>query len=205
MTFPIDLTCALTGATRSQLATWRRPPAPLLAPEGGRQPIAYSFRDVVALRTMVFLRSKVSLQRIRVAFRSLGEMNLTDHPSRYTLTTDGSSIFLIDEYGATDLVKKPGQRVLANLEEVFRPFHNFKDEVVVDFVHPRSHLELREGRMGGWPTIVGTRVPYDTVARLQQGGPGVAVPPEEIARFYPMVTKAAAIDALSFDEQVRSA
>ncbi|NKR24060.1 DUF433 domain-containing protein [Rhodococcus hoagii] len=205
MTFPVDLTCALTGATKGQLASWRRPPNPLLAPEGGRSPVLYSFRDVLALRTMVFLRSQVPLQRIRVAFESLGQMNLTDHPSRYKLTTDGSSIYLIDETGATDLVKKPGQRVLADLEQIMRPFPNFRDEMVVDFVHPRDNLELREGRMGGWPTILGTRIPYDTVARLQRGGPGVAVPPEEIERFYPSVSVAAAIDAMSFDEQVRAA
>lgn len=68
MSFPGDLTAALTGATMSQLASWRQGRPPILAPEYGNKPSAlYSFRDVVALRTVVKLRSDVSLQKIRKA------------------------------------------------------------------------------------------------------------------------------------------
>lgn len=151
---------------------------------------------------MVYLRRDISLQRIRVAFESLNRMDLTEHPSRYQLAISGNTIVLVEEDGATDLVEKPGQRVLANLADVFRPFPNFKDQEVVDFLHPRPLLEIREARMGGWPTIRGTRVPYDTIARLQQGDGGV--PSEMVSNFYPSVNRRAALDALDFEEQVKA-
>ncbi|MFR9750601.1 DUF433 domain-containing protein [Nocardia sp. 004] len=131
-------------------------------------------------------------------------MDLTEHPSRYQLVSDGDSIFLIDEQGeATDLVKRPRQRVIAQLVEVFAPFQNFHGDPVVDFLHPRQRLDVREARLGGWPTISGTRVPYDTIARLQRGENGISA--QEVQRFYSAVSPEAALDAISFDEQVRSA
>ncbi|WP_228002114.1 DUF433 domain-containing protein [Nocardia australiensis] len=131
-------------------------------------------------------------------------MDLTDHPSRYRLVSDGDSVYLVDEEGqAMDLVRRPGQRVIAELDEVFAPFRNFNDDPVVDFLHPRQRLEVREGRMGGWPTVSGTRVPYDTVAGLQRGEHGISA--QDVNRFYPDVSTDAALDAISFDEQVKSA
>ncbi|MGQ0779471.1 MAG: MerR family transcriptional regulator, partial [Pseudonocardiales bacterium] len=71
---------ALSGATLRQLSYWRSSrstEAPLLAPElhKPRSRVSYSFRDVVALRTFVYLRSrKVPLQRVRKAVRSLRDM-----------------------------------------------------------------------------------------------------------------------------------
>lgn len=205
MSFPVDITSALTGATKPQLQRWRTGASPLLVPEYGIKPQAlYSFRDLVALRTVVKLRSETSLQKIRKAFRELQNMELTEHPSNYTLIARGDSIYLVEgDSEATDLVKVPGQRVLASLEDVFAPFLNFRQEQVVDFLHPRKRLEVREGRMGGWPTIKGTRIPYDTIAGLQRGEHGISA--TEVQRFYSAVSAEAALDAISFDKQVKSA
>lgn len=199
MAFPVELAVVLSGATRSQLATWRREPA-LLIPEVAQRPKAlYSFRDVVALRTMVYLRREVPLQRIRTAFRSLDELDLTEHPSNYQLTSDGDSVFLVDETGATDLVRRPGQQVIANLGEVFEPFRNFKGARVVNFIHPRKRLDVQEGRIGGWPTIGGTRVPYDTIANLVAGG---EVGYDEVSEYFPTVSADDVEDAVDFDKEV---
>ncbi len=200
MSFPADITSVLTGATASQLSLWRRGSAPLLVPEDGTKPrVLYSFRDVVALRTMVKLRSEVPLQRLRKAFRYLQDIDLTEHPSRYVLTTDGDSVYLIEGQEATDLVRRPGQRMLTTLNDVFAPFTNFRGDAVVDFLHPRPRLEVKAGRMGGWPTIRGTRVPYDTVARLVSGGD---IPASDIGRYFPTVDPGDVPDAVDFERQI---
>jgi len=147
----------------------------------------------------VKLRSEVPLQRLRKAFRYLQDIDLTEHPSRYVLTTDGDSVYLIEGQEATDLVRRPGQRMLTTLNDVFAPFTNFRGDTVVDFLHPRPRLEVKEGRMGGWPTIRGTRVPYDTVARLVSGGD---VPISEIGRYYPTVDPSDVPDAVDFERQI---
>jgi len=51
--------------------------------------VSYSFRDVVALRTFVYLRSReVPLQRVRKAVRSLRDMGATEHLSSYQLVLE---------------------------------------------------------------------------------------------------------------------
>ncbi|MDJ0107717.1 DUF433 domain-containing protein [Rhodococcus erythropolis] len=202
LSFPVNLVCTLTGATSGQLAAWRKGPSPLLAPEVAGKPRAlYSFRDVVALRTVASLRKEIPLQRIRRAFQSLQDMDLTDHPSRYTLTTDGTSVFLVEGEAVTDLVKSPRQQILVSLEDVFKPFINWKGEKVVDFLNPRPHLEVRETRMGGWPTIRGTRVAYGTIANLVKGG---EVSAEYVSEYFPTVSPMDVADAVDFDRQVES-
>ncbi|MBB5852106.1 uncharacterized protein (DUF433 family) [Amycolatopsis umgeniensis] len=56
--------------------------------------------------------------------------------------------------------------------------------------------------MGGWPTIKGTRIPYDTIAQLVEDG-DVGV--EDVRHYSPGVTPDAARDALDFEQAVRGA
>jgi len=200
MAFPTDLTAVLTGTSRDRLRHWHS--TGLFSPEIATEPrLLYSFRDVVALRTVVRLRASTSLQNIRRAFENMSALDLTEHPSRYRFGTDGKTIGLIDEAGnAVDLVGKPGQYEVLSLAEMFGAFENRRGEQVVDFLRPRSHLEVRAGRLGGRPTIADTRIGYDTVASLVSGGD---VSLERVAYFHPGVSAAAARDAVDFDRLVR--
>ena len=201
MGFPVDLAATLTGASTDQLERWRA--TELLVPEVSRRPVEYSFRDLVALRTFVRLRSEIPLQRIRKAMSTLRSWDLTDHPSLYTFVTDGASVFLIEDVdgtgpGAVDLVRRPGQHLLLTLEDVFAPFTNLQGREVIDFRKPRPRLEVRQQRLGGWPTIEHSRVGYDSVAKLVIGG----VAPEDVGRFYPGVGALAAAEAADFQAEV---
>lgn len=200
MAFPDDLAATLTGTSKNQLYRWRRDA--LLVPEvQGSNPALYSFRDLVAIRTIAFLRSRVSLQRVRRAFSNLDPLDFTDHPSAYRFGTDGKSIAVADEEGrAVDLTNFVGQVSVFSLEEVFAPFKNRQGHDVVDFRHPRPNLEVSGHRMGGWPTIRDTRITYDTVANLVADG---SLKVEDVSYYYPQVSPTAVEDAVSFDAQVR--
>lgn len=189
MAFTVAATSALSGATVSQLYNWRR--TGLLSPEiePKNPPLLYSFRDIVALRAVALLRKETSLQRIRKAFRHAAEVDLTEHPSQWALVDIGTSIVLQHGDSQIDVVANPGQ-VLANLGDVMAPFDD-----VVNLRRPRPHLQVREQRLGGWPTIEGTRVPFDIVARLIADG---TIAPEDVPDYYPSVSAEAALDALDF-------
>lgn len=200
--FPTDLTSALTGASVWQLRRWNS--TGLLVPEGQTKPrLLYSFRDVVALRTVVRLRSEAaSLQKVRRAFANMPALDFTEHPARYQFGTDGRTIVIADDDGNTiDLVREPGQYQMHSLAEIFAPFTTNRGEMVVDFLHPRKRLEIRAGRMGGWPTIADTRIPYDTIAKLLTGGD---IAPGGVSYYYPEVDAESARDALDFYSDVRS-
>lgn len=200
MVFPVPETSVLSGASVSQLNNWRR--TGLFIPEidATGRPLLYSFRDVIALRSVVKLRSVKSLQKIRKAFNNMPSLDLTEHPSEYSLIDTGASILVVKSDGeGIDVLANPGQAQLANLEEIMSAFRTEDGKDVIDLRYPRARLEVREQRLGGWPTIQGTRVPFDVVANLIMDG---SVAASEVALFYPSVTEEAALDALDFARSV---
>lgn len=202
MAFPLALASVLTGATNSQLRSWKA--KGLIVPEVSPQrPALYSFRDLVWLRTLVFLRSRTSLQRISIARVNLDLVDLTEHPSKYRFATDGKTILVDDGAGTViDLVRKPGQADSFTFEEISEAFTDFRGRGVVDFRRPTPHIEVELGRLGGWPTIEGTRIPYDLVARLVDNRTVFAA---DVTDFYPSVSSEAAESAMWFDSVVKAA
>lgn len=205
MAFDIDLTVALSGASKDQLYRWNRDG--LLTPEISTDPtegFLWSFRDIIALRTFVKLRKNHSLQAIRKALRNLRDLSLTDHPSAYVLVSDSSSVFLVENEGkeATDLLKQRHQKIISNLDDIFRGFsHPNRKGQVVDLRAPRPLLQVNERRMGGFPTIKNTRIPYDIIGNLIYDGD---VSPSQVSDYYPGVTAADALDDLDFLKQVEA-
>ncbi|MHA6764430.1 DUF433 domain-containing protein [Streptacidiphilus sp. PAMC 29251] len=204
MAYSTQMAAALSGATTGQIRSWRtdRGKGHFLAPELSSRPRAiYSFRDVLALRAFAKLRQDFSLQALRAAVDNLRQLGELDHLSAYRLVSDGKSIALCgDDEHATDLLRQPGQRVIATLADIFEPFAPRAGVVVPHLLRPYEHVSVDPETQGGQPVIHGTRVPSDEIAALIRDG----VPPERIADYYPSVTAAAARDAQSFAAYVDS-
>lgn len=197
MSYPPYMAAALSGASIGQLAHWRRVTAsgPVLVPEvSAVKPLRYSFRDVVALRTFVFLRKDVSLQKVRVAIGNLRSLGELEHLSEYTLVAEGSSIVLVKHDEAVDLVRRPGQLVMAEMSDVLRPFVNKNNVEVPALLRPRRHITIDPEVRLGHPVIARTRVPYENVAGLIADG----VPPAKVHKYYPSVDASAAREAVDF-------
>ena len=190
------MTAALTGATIRQLRHWRN--TRLLEPEystGTR--VFYSYRDIVALRTFVYLRETHSLQKIRKAITGLRSLGQPGHLSRYRLVSQGSTIVLTEDAEDVDLLNKPGQ-TLARFDDIARPFDTRDGVRIRDLAQPTAHISIDPETQGGHPVIAGTRVPFEAVASLVADG----VPAEDIKLFYPTVTTAAARSAVEFADYV---
>lgn len=198
MTYSTQMAAALSGATPGQIRSWRqdRGPGPFLQPELGTKPRAlYSFRDVLALRAFAQLRQGFSLEALRRAVNTLRELGEIDHLSSYSLVAEGKSIVLYgdDDHG-TDLLKSPGQRVIATLADIIEPFAPRPGVLVPHLLRPYEHISLNPQTQGGRPVITGTRIPSSDVAALLRDG----VPPDKVSDYYPTVTAAAARDAERF-------
>lgn len=205
MAFPTLETAALSGATVHQLSYWRTKrggqPA-LLVPEyrDGRTYL-YSYRDVVALRMFVYLRERISLQKIRRAVDELDNLSDPKHLSAYKLIAFGNTIIWIEPHSDpferdqyVDLVGRPGQTVIeAAMEEVLRSFKT-ESRKVLPFPRPLPRISSNPDILGGFPVVHGTRVPYDLVAGLVRDD----VSASEIKSFYPSVDTSGALDAERF-------
>jgi uncharacterized protein (DUF433 family) len=200
MAFPTKLASKMSGATTHQLAYWRSSKVLIPEVESTKSPFLYSFRDVIALRTFAWLRGDHSLQMIRRGFDTMSELDMIEHPSSYKLVKLGKSIGVVRDDGTIiDIAKVPGQEVLGTLEDVFEEFDDHKGRHVDNLIHPRAGVEVNPDRLGGWPTITGTRIPFDTIADLIGDG---SVAPERVASYYPGVSADAARDALSYQLDV---
>lgn len=160
----------------------------------------YSFTDVVALRTFVYLRSQaVPLQRVRKAVTALRALGATDHLSRYTLVASGGDVvWQVSSEDAVDLTGKSGQHVIAAMVDILGAFRNMQYQGVVPLYRPTPGVSVDPDVIGGYPVIEGTRVPYDVVAGLLDDG----LPPENVRAFYPSVEAEAARGAVAFARYV---
>lgn len=206
MAFPVPLAVALSGATVDQLAYWRRPthsqPALLepFAKRSGRY--LYSWADVIALRSIVFLRQEKSLPRIRKAVQTLRNLEADEweHLSRYKLAATGDSIVVLTPSGAVlDVGSHPGT-ILSEvlMRDVLDAFRTADGRRVSALPAPRPKLSVNPDVLGGYPVVAGTRVPYDVVAGLAEDGYSDA----EIVELYPSVKPGAVADARAFAEEV---
>lgn len=209
MAYPVRLAAVLSGVSPRRLRNWARPcgeqPALLTPEHASSRPALWSLRDVVALRTFVYLvgagRSpRISLQRIRRAVESLPSVTGDGHPSRYRLEAAGATVAWVPDDGdPADPVTRLGQRpprVL--LSDVLGPFEDAAGREVPALLRPRVNLRVQEAVQGGYPVIVGTRVPYDLVAGLVADG----VLPSRVRDYYPSVTEEGVADAVDLARQV---
>jgi uncharacterized protein (DUF433 family) len=167
--------------------------------ESVKAPYLYSFRDIVALRTFAWLRGDHPLQMIRKSIDTMKELELVEHPSSYKLIKLGSSIGILDGNQAIDLAKNPGQTTIGTLADVFAEFETVSKRRVDPLLRPREGVEVNPAKLGGWPTITGTRIPFDLVAALVSDG---TISPEKVADYYPGVSADAARDALDYQESI---
>lgn len=205
MSYPSVVAAALSGASLRQLSYWRSERSsdgPLLSPSihnrGGR--VAYSFQDVIALRTFVYLRAQhVPLQRVRKAVHNLRQLGETEHLSSYQLVAVGKDVvWRVSHDVAMDLTLSPGQHVIAEMIDILDSFQGAHERQVVPLRRPKPGIEVDPDIRGGYPVIAGTRVPYDVVSSLVQDG----LAPEDVVSYYPSVSPAAARGARDFAEYV---
>lgn len=208
MAYSTQLAAALTGATESQLRYWRLArdgKEPLLAPEYGSRPaVAYSYRDIVALRMFTRLRERVSLQKIRRAVSYLEQHLPGEHLSEQQLAAvpGGRSIVWISNEGDYfDVVERPGQSgIKVIMDEIFREFRTERGQDVPDLSRPAAGLTIDPEVRGGIPVAEGTRVTYNTLAGLTRDGLSVA----QVRDLYPWVSSESVAGAAEFADRVES-
>ncbi|MBX6341301.1 MAG: DUF433 domain-containing protein [Thermomicrobiaceae bacterium] len=205
LAFTLDQTARLTGLSHRQLRYWDDTGFfhPSYADDHG-VPFGrvYSFRDVVALRTIALLRRKygVSLQELRKLGAWLDEHY--DEPwSSLRFYISGRQIFFEDpEVGLHRAGRRPEQSVIpiemepvaAEMETRARALQRRTGAEVGQIVRHRfvSHNA---------PVVAGTRVRTEAIWRFHEAG----YTTEEIVREYPRLTPQDVEAAIAFERERR--
>lgn len=193
----------LSGIPRSTLYDWQR--AEIYVPDfAGAQPMGWSYRDLVFLRILAWLRNEVRVPRPVAAERiallkrhvSSGHTVTVLHADRDTLAIDGDS--------ATPL--QGNSRLFTDMLRSFdfvAAVEDFGDHARLwgpDLVTPSAHTYISPWVLGGEPCIERSRIPSASIYALRaERGLDVA----DIVQLYPGLEVAAAHDALELESRLR--
>ncbi|HXR23841.1 MAG TPA: DUF433 domain-containing protein [Candidatus Binataceae bacterium] len=190
--FTADQVCTLCRISPRQLAYWDR--TGFFKPQYAddlKRPFnrIYSFRDVVGLRTVGFLRNKhnVPLGELRRIGKELNEIpeanwsNLTIY-----LGEDRHPYFKHPKDGAIVAAHPLGQRPLFKMVEIIRQIE--KDLARMNRRKPSQLGKIEQHRhvVRNAPVIAGTRIPTTAIYNLHEAGYSV----ERIISEYPRLTQA---------------
>ena len=180
----------MVGLTKSRLRYWARTEffKPSFVEEDGRLPYSrfYSFKDIVALRTLEMLRVRngVPLQHLRKVADSLAHMK-DELWSRASLFVLDKKVLVVDpEFGQPQEIVS-GQYVLRiPLSEVIEDTRN---DILAFRSRPANtvgHLSRNRSIARNALVVSGTRIPVGSVLRLHEDGYTV----DQIIAEYPDLT-----------------
>lgn len=192
----------LTGLTRRQLRYWDKTGffKPSYEVSGVR---VYTFRDLVALRTLGLLRREhgVSLQHLREVAERLSHLHpdLWRQKTLYVLDNrvvfdDDSSGLRLEPASGQIVADVPLRRVMGDVENAARALRDRPPEQIGKVERHRSIAH------NAW-IVAGTRIPTRAVKRFHDAGYSI----EAIIREYPSLTEADVRAALAHEEEAAAA
>ena len=203
--YPAERAAQLSGIPRSTLYDWQR--NGVYVPDfAGGSPMAWSYRDLVFVRVLAWLRNDVRTPRPVAAERvstlkrhiSAGKRVTMLHADRETLAADGdvsaplegrSRLFadLLQTFDLTAAVEDFGRSA-----RLWGP----------NLVTPSSHTYISPWVLGGDPCVEKTRIPSASIYSLRtERGLDTA----EIVSLYPGLDEVAAEDAFELEARLRGA
>lgn len=190
----------MVGLSKGRLRYWARTGffAPSFVEENGRLPYSrfYSFKDIVALRTLELLRvqNNVSLQHLRAVAQSLSHLR----DELWTATT----LFVVNRRVViiNPETQQP-QEVVSGQYLLGIPLKKVIEDTSTEVIAFRKRPDHTIGRVSqaraiarNAPVIAGTRIPVGAIVRLSEDGYSA----EQIIAEYPDLTPEDVNAALSY-------
>jgi DNA-binding transcriptional MerR regulator len=182
---------ALTKLTPRQLRHWAK--TGFYRPSYGEGSYFYSFRDVVALRTIAGLRATVSLQELRKVGRWLEEFSTTPWAS-LALYVGGTKVYLKDPKTGVFLTRVPKDQTVLPLalEAIALEAHTEAARMRKRRAEDIGHIHVSKRNAA---VVAGTRVRTASVWSLHKSGATI----DRIAGEYPSLGPKDIKAALQFE------
>ena len=206
--YPADRASQLSGVPRSTLYDWRR--EAIYVPDfDGASPLAWSYRDLVYLRLLAWLR-QLGMPRPRASERvAVVRVLVAEGAEIRSIRTDGRTLVLDDD-GAVQL----GDQNLLPFDDFLGLLRTFDlldpiDELrrrgghrvwAPDLVTPSEHTFISPWVLAGDPCVHRTRIPTAAIhaLRIDRG-----LSTADIVDLYPGLAPEAADDAYRLERRLR--
>ncbi len=205
--YTAERAAALSGVPKSTVHYWARQGH--LVPSVAQKPRLWSYTDLLALRTIYWLRQPksasdlrvpaTSMRKVKRALERLKELDLDLFEQGrpiVAVTLDGEVVL---HTPTAPLQETAGQYLAPGVVDILGPFEGLEGMKGPDLLRPRPTLRILPRKISGAPHVEGTRLPTQSIWAL--AGRGFTV--EQIAKIYPFVTPGAILESIDLEKQLQ--
>lgn len=205
--YTAERAAALSGVPKSTVYYWARKGH--LTPSVSDKPRLWSYTDLLALRTIYWLRQPkraferdvpgTSMPKVRRALAELRELRLDLFEEGRPIVAVTFKGEIVIDADAVPLQLVNGQYVERELVNIIGPFEGLEGTNGPDLLWPRPTVRILPRKISGAPHIDGTRLPTESVYALSERDLSV----EQIARIYPFVSRESLNDSIDLERQLK--
>jgi uncharacterized protein (DUF433 family) len=203
--YTTERAAALSGVPKSTAYDWAR--KGLFLPSVSQKPLLWSYTDLLALRTIYWLRQPkmafdrdvpaTSMPKVRSALQQLKDLEpLEGGHAAIAVTLAGEVVLNAD---AMPLQLLDGQYLARDLVNIVGPFEGLEGTRGPDLLWPRPTVQILPGKISGAPHISGTRVPTQSISALADRGFSV----DQLVKIYPFVSRDALGESIDLEAQLK--
>src|SRR5215203_204141 len=181
-----------------------------LTPSVSQSPLLWSYTDLLALRTIYWLRRPkqaydrevpaTAMAKVKRALQELRRLDLDffeeDRPT-VAVTVQGEIAVNVD---ALPLHRaEDGQLIERDLVNLVGPFEGLEGMKGPDLAWPRPTVQILPRKISGAPHVAGTRLPTQSVFALAARGFDI----DRLAKIYPFIDRQALRESVDLEEQLK--
>ena len=204
--YSAERAAALAGVPKSTIYYWARKGH--LIPSVSQKPLLWAYTDLLALRTIYWLRQPkqafdrevpaTSMPKVKRALEQISRLDLD-------LFEEGRPIVAVTSQGevavninAMALRLSDGQYLNPELVDIIGPFEGLEGGKGPDLLWPRPTVQILPRKISGAPHIAGTRLQTQSIYALQDRGFSV----DQLVSIYPFATPDALQDSIDLEQQL---
>jgi len=204
--YTAERAAALAGVPKSTIYYWAR--YGHLIPSVSQKPLLWSYTDLLALRTIYWLRQPkrafdrevpaTSMPKVKRALEQLRRLDLDlfeEGRPTVAVTIQGEVAINAD---VLPLQRVDGQYLAPGLVDIVGPFEGLEVTKGPDLLWPRPTVQILPRKISGAPHIAGTRLTSESIYALKDRGFSL----ERLARIYPFASPDSLQDSIDLEHQL---
>jgi len=204
--YTAERAAALAGVPKSTIYYWAR--YGHLIPSVSQKPLLWSYTDLLALRTIYWLRQPkrafdrevpaTSMPKVKRALEQLRRLDLDlfeEGRPTVAVTIQGEVAINAD---VLPLQRVDGQYLAPGLVDIVGPFEGLEGTKGPDLLWPRPTVQILPRKISGAPHIAGTRLTSESIYALKDRGFSL----ERLARIYPFASPDSLQDSIDLEHQL---